>query len=178
MALAASVSGFIVSDGSEDTVSSRCTSAEGKAVHPVLSKFQPNLPLCTPPSGVRFLWYSHWRQSSKQPVSCSLGFPPLYDSRFAHIGEHFHCGRIVMVKEQTLSFIQSARKGDFSGAKVNKKVSLTKNWRKNIGYSIFLRAGWSASQGRTRCPRRRKAVRYGRSPPCRPPTCSAVRGCR
>ena len=102
MALAASVSGFIVSDGSEDTVSSRCTSAEGKAVHPVLSKFQPNLPLCTPPSGVRFLWYSHWRQSSKQPVSCSLGFPPLYDSRFAHIGEHFHCGRIVMVKEQTL----------------------------------------------------------------------------
>ena len=108
MALAASVSGFIVSDSSEDTVSSRCTSAEGKAVHPVLSKFQPNLPLCTPPSGVRFLWYSHWRQSSKQPVSCSLGFPPLYDSRFAHIGEHFHCGRIVMVKEQTLSFIQSA----------------------------------------------------------------------
>ena len=108
MALAASVSGFIVSDGSEDTVSSRCTSAEGKTVHPVLSKFQPNLPLCTPPSGVRFLWYSHWRQSSKQPVSCSLGFPPLYDSRFAHIGEHFHCGRIVMIKEQTLSFIQSA----------------------------------------------------------------------
>lgn len=48
MALAASVSGFIVSDSSEDTVSSRCTSAEGKAVHPVLSKFQPNLPLCTP----------------------------------------------------------------------------------------------------------------------------------
>ena len=31
------------------------------------------------------------------------------------------------------------RKGDFSGAKVNKKVSLTKNWRKNIGYSIFSR---------------------------------------